>query len=242
MNVWNNAVITDLGMALQTKLIAGNTLDITRAIAGTGYVTPGLLQSQTEVIDGVKELTFQPVTYPEYGRCKLPIILANDDIQTGFTVRMVYIMAQDPDEGEIIFAVAQSVDAEHGTIVPSAAEMPGYSVEWNFYIQYGRADGVNVTVDPTGYVSRDEMISYIETAFDPITNAEIDLAFGTEGDASGEGGEAGVFTLDHSVLYNRDASDQHTIESITGLEDALNEAEGTQLETLDVESAWESAE
>ena len=83
MNVWNNAVITDQGIALLTKLIAGNTLDITRVIAGTGYVTPGLLQSQTEVIDPWMELDIQPVYYPEFGKCKLTTTITNDDVETG---------------------------------------------------------------------------------------------------------------------------------------------------------------
>ena len=36
MNVWNNAVITDKGLALQSKMMAGTSLQITRAIAGSG--------------------------------------------------------------------------------------------------------------------------------------------------------------------------------------------------------------
>ena len=249
MNVWNNAVITDQGIALQTKLIAGNTLDITRAIAGLGYVTPGLLKEQTEVIDAWKELAFQAVSYPEYGRCKLPMTMTNDDVETGQTVRMIYIMAQDPDEGEIIFAVAQSVDSKYGTIVPSASEMPGYSAEWTFYFQYGRADGVNVMVDPTGFVSRTEMEEYVQTsiknfsAIEAIPVEYIDEVFGFEGaDFSGGGGEAGAYTLDHSILYNRDDPDQHPIESITGLEEALEEVEGEELDTINIEEAWETTE
>ena len=247
MNVWNNAVITDQGIALQTKLIAGTNLNITKAIAGTGYVTPGLLQDQTEVIDAWMELSFQAVTYPEYGRAKLPLTLSNDEVETGATVRMIYIMAQDPDEGEIIYAVAQSVSSDIGTIVPSAAESPGYSAEWTFYFQYGRADGVNVMVDSTAYVSRTEMESYIANKIKPITFAEIDIAFGDEvgdiPDIPEDGGEAsGVYTLDHSILENRDDPDQHPIEAITGLEEVLTEIEGSELKTDHIEEAWNAAE
>lgn len=248
MNVWNNAVITDQGIALLTKLIAGNTLDITRVIAGTGYVTPGLLQSQTEVIDAWTELDIHPVSYPEFGKCKLSVTITNDDVESGKLVRMIYVMARDPDEGEIIFALAQSVNSEQGTQVPSAAEMPGYSSEWTFYFQYGRADGVNVMVDSTAYVSREEMEAYIASEFKPITYAEIDLAFGDEvggdvPDIPDDGGEAsGVYTLDHSILENRDAADQHPIESITGLEEALTEIEGSELQNDHIEEAWNAAE
>ena len=53
MNTWANAVMTNKGLALQAKLLAGTTLTITRAVTGTGYVTPGLLQNQTAV-SGIK--------------------------------------------------------------------------------------------------------------------------------------------------------------------------------------------
>jgi hypothetical protein len=180
MNVWNNAVITDKGLALQSKMMAGTSLQITRAIAGSGYVTPGLLQSQTEVIDPKAELEFRAVSYPEYGKCKLPLFLSNDNIEEGFKVRMIYLMAMDPDEGEIVFFVAQSVNPDEGTVVPSAEEMPGYSSEWTFYFQFGRADGVTVMVDPTGYVSREEMEAYVDQALgtiDRISEENIDQAF-----------------------------------------------------------------
>lgn len=174
MNVWNSAVITDKGLALQAKLMAGNSLTVTRVIAGSGYVTPGLLQSQTEVIDAKQELQCRPVTYPETGRCDLAVVLTNDEVTEGYKIRMIYIMADDPDEGEIIFFVAQSVSPDDGTKVPAANEGPGYSAEWVFSFQYGRADGVTVMVDPSNTVSREEMESYIDTAFAAMTTEEID--------------------------------------------------------------------
>lgn len=177
MNVWDSAIITDKGLALQSKLLEGHSLEITRAIASSGYIQPGLLHSQTEVIDAKMELQFRAISYPEYGRCKMPLFLTNDNLEEGFKVRSIYIMANDPDEGEIVFFIAQAVTADEGTTVPSENEMPGYSAEWTFYFQYGRADNVVITVDHTGYVTRSEMEQYVETTFTPITNTEIDEAF-----------------------------------------------------------------
>ena len=177
MNIWNNAVITNKGLALQSKLMEGHSLEITRAIAGSGYVTPDLLQNQTDVIDAQQELIFRPVSYPEYGKCKLPLYLTNEDVTVGYKVRMIYVMANDPDEGEIVFFVAQSARSDMGTIVPTASEMAGYSAEWTFYFQYGRADGVNVTVDPANTVSRNEMETYVGEEFVAISTTEIDSIF-----------------------------------------------------------------
>lgn len=174
MNIWSNAVITNKGLALLAKLTQGNTLDITDAVTGAGFVAPGLLQKQTEVTDPKQPLKSKPVSYPEEGRCDLPLTLTNEGISTGYVATQVGVYATDPDEGKILFFIAQSVTADKGTEVPSENEMPGYSAEWTFRLQYGQADGVNITVDPSNTVSPSELEAYLAAAFVPITSEEID--------------------------------------------------------------------
>lgn len=152
MDIWANSVITRKGLALQAKLIEGTKLTITRAVTGTSYVTPGLLQQQTAVGGEMQELTFSPVTYPEEGKCALPCRLTNKGLTAGYTAMQVGVYANDPDEGEILYLITQS-DSGKGTEIPSETETPGYAAEWNFYFQYGQADGVNVTVDPANTVT-----------------------------------------------------------------------------------------
>ena len=245
MNIWENAVITDKGLSLQSKLTQGHTLKITRAVTGSGYVTAGLLHKQTAVADEQQTLEFKTASYPEAGKCAVLVALTNDGLAAGYKVMQVGFYAEDPDEGEILYFIAQAPDQSDGTNVPSESEMPGYSAEWTFYFQYGQADGVAVTVDPSNTVSREEMETYIGDEFVRITETEIDAAFGTigGGDISGDtgGGEAGTggtYTLDHNALYNRDAANQHTIGAITGLQDALAAAEGNELDSQSVEDAW----
>ena len=174
MNIWANAVITDKGLALQAKLTQGHTLHITRAVTGAGYVTPALLAKQVEVSSPKQTLNLRPESYPETGKCAIPMALNNDDVTEGYTAMQVGVFATDPDEGEILYFLAQSADEGKGTIIPTATEMPGYSAEWTFYFQYGQADGVTIEVDPTGTVSREEMESYVNQRFVAITNEQID--------------------------------------------------------------------
>ena len=174
MNQWANTVLTDKGAALLAKLTQGNTLHITRAITGSGFVTPGLLTKQTEVSAPKQELAIKTVSYPETGKCAIPMVLNNAAVSIGYEATQVGIFATDPDEEEILLFISQAPDAESGTIIPSASEMPGYSAEWTFYLQYGQADGVTVTVDPANTVSREEMESYIKKRFVPITSEQID--------------------------------------------------------------------
>lgn len=160
MNIWENAVITTKGLSLLSKLMEGNTLTITRAESGEGYVTPGLLVQQTYVTLPKQTMTFGPATYPEEGKCKITCYITNDNLSTGYTAKQIGIYAMDPDDGEILFFIAQST-SDKGTEVPSKAEMPGYSAEWTFYFQYGQADGVTVNVDATNMVSREEFNTFV---------------------------------------------------------------------------------
>ena len=124
----------------------------------------------------MQALEFRPVSYPESGKCAVPVCLDNEEVGTGYTATQLGIYAMDPEEGEILYFIAQAETGE-GTVVPSSSEMPGYTAEWTFYFQYGQADGVNVTVDPAGGVSREEMEQFVDGEFAIITEAEIDAAF-----------------------------------------------------------------
>lgn len=243
MNVWNNVVITDKGLNLLAKLTQGNSLIITKAVAGTGFVSPDLLGQQTEVSEPKQELKFLNAYYPNLGECALPVLLSNEGLTEGYKVTQIGVFAMDKDEGEILYLIIQSVSAEIGTIVPSEEEMPGYTAEWKLFLQYGQADKVIVTTDPANLISRAEMEAYINEEFVPITNAQIDALSGiyTDGDIGTGGTASGVGTLDHNLLMNRNISNQHTIESITGLEEALTEAEGTELASADIESVWNNS-
>lgn len=242
MNVWSNVVITDKGLNLLAKLTQGNSLIITKAVAGTGFVSPDLLGQQTDVSEPKQELKFLNAYYPSLGECALPVLLSNEGLTEGYKVTQIGVFAMDKDEGEILYLIIQSISAEIGTIVPSEEEMPGYTAEWKIFLQYGQADKVIVATDPANLISRAEMEAYINEEFVPITNAQIDALSGiyTDGDSTG-GTASGVGTLDHSLLMNRNISDQHTIGSITGLEEALTEAEGTELASADIESVWNNS-
>ena len=175
MNVWANAVITEKGLALLAKLTQGNTLDIIEAVTGAGFVTPGLLQKQTDVTDKKQPLKARPVSYPETGKCDLPLTMTNEGLANGYKATQVGVFANDPDEGKILFFIAQSITADVGTTVPSEKEMPGYSAEWTFSLQYGQADGINVTVDPSNTVSPSELVEYMKTH--SITKEQIAALF-----------------------------------------------------------------
>ena len=176
MNIWENAVITAQGLALQAKLLEGSTLKLTRAATGTGYVTPGLLQQQTAVSNEAQSLEFSSMVYPEPDKCAVTMRLTNSGLEKGYTALQVGVYVEDQNGNEILYFIAQA-NSEAGTIIPSESEMPGYSAEWTFYFQFGQADGVEVTVNPANTVSWEEMERYFSEELVPMTAEEIDAIF-----------------------------------------------------------------
>lgn len=169
MNIWSNAVITTAGLNLLAKLIAGNTLDITRAVAGAGFVTPGLLLAQTAVADVKQELSFTSLVYPSDGKCALTCRLDNKEVTSGYTAMQVGIFATDPDDGEVLFFIAQAKE-NTGTHVPANNEMGSYTSEFTFYFQYGNADNVTVMVDPAASVTQAMLDASIKVVVDKLDN------------------------------------------------------------------------
>lgn len=164
MSTWTTAVLTNKGEVLLSKLTAGNTLRITRAVSGSGYVDPANLKSATAVSSPKQTLTMRTIRYPEPGECSLPVSLTNNGLSTGYTATQVGVFAQDPDEGEILYFIAQAMSGS-GTEIPAESTIKGFSAEWVFYFQYGQADGVTVTVDPSNSVSYEEFLAAIQDIY-----------------------------------------------------------------------------
>lgn len=164
MSTWTNAVLTTQGETLLSKLIAGNSLTITRAVVGSGYIDPADLKNATAVSNIRQTLTMRPVRYPHPGECALPVSLNNSGVTAGYTASQVGVYAQDPDEGEILYFIAQALPGT-GTEVPAETTIRGFGAEWVFYFLYGQADGVTVTVDPANTVSYEEFLAAVQAIY-----------------------------------------------------------------------------
>lgn len=160
MSTWK-AKITEKGEALLTKLTLGSTMEITRAEIGAGTVDIALLKQQTSVSNVKKTAVIEPVGYPSEGMCALPVTITSEGVASGFSAWQIGIFATDPDEGEVLFFLAQAEDT--ATTIPSATLNPTYNTQIIFYVEYGDADDVTVNVDPAAAVSQAGMENYIAT-------------------------------------------------------------------------------
>ena len=111
MASWSNATITAKGYALQAKLLSTDALVITRVVAGSGRVTAGQLVNQTTVSGEKQNLSVESLSYDSKGNAIIKTSLNNKGLTSGYTCHQIGIYASDPDEGEILYAIAQEASA-----------------------------------------------------------------------------------------------------------------------------------
>lgn len=152
MSKWPNFVITAKGEELLAKLIAGTKLAITRAVTGTGYVDPDTLSAQTAVSGEKQTIELRALAYTDESKAVLHCRMSNSGLAAGYTAMQVGVYATDPDDGEILFCLAQA-EEDKGSEVPSEADDPGYTALWSLHVRFGQADGVEIAVSDADAVT-----------------------------------------------------------------------------------------
>ena len=86
MDTWKNTVITDRGIELQTKLLDGQGLKITKVKAGAGQAPLYDLRSQTEVLDIRQEINLGPAVIKN-NQITIPVFLENTKLPDSYDLR-----------------------------------------------------------------------------------------------------------------------------------------------------------
>jgi hypothetical protein len=102
-------VFTDKGKLLCAKTQIEVPLHFTRAACGDGFLPDGEeLKSLNGLINERLPLAIDSMTVQGDGTAIIRTVLTNRDIVHGFFVREIGLFALDPDEGEILYAVANA--------------------------------------------------------------------------------------------------------------------------------------
>ena len=141
---WTAAGLTPAGNALQAALLGtGDGLTFTRAAAADA--------------EGVErlDLTLQAPCTVDGPKCRVPVLLTNAGVETGFTMTELRFYVRRVTDGaptgeEVLYA---TVTDETGDPIPTAAQSPGFTIDWAFVFQFGNAGSVTVMLDPVGLVS-----------------------------------------------------------------------------------------
>ncbi len=118
---FNTLTITDKGVALQAKVLGGATLTFTKAQSGSGALPGGTdITAMTALIAAEQDIVIASVTPSVPNKLTARIDFTNDGLETGYYWREIGLFADDPDDGEILYAYSNAGD--EGTFMPAEGE------------------------------------------------------------------------------------------------------------------------
>ena len=167
MSNWGKPVLTKQGLKLQAKVDAGNAMQLTKCRLGSGTIGSGQqLEDLTELVAPVQTLPIASVTYSDDSHaCIISAVTDNSTVTTGYYLREFGLYAKDPDDGEILYAVASDSEPD---FIPAKGTSTVISQEIGVALTFANAANVSAAVNTSATAT----ISYVNTY---VTNAVADL-------------------------------------------------------------------
>lgn len=155
--MFNGSVLTIKGQALWAKAQAGTQLNFTKIkIGDTAY--SGDLSELNDLIHPIKEVDIEKITV-ENTQTRIRCTINNVGVLDGYHIRELGIYASDPDEGEILYAVANTADNPADYIPPEASDAVEEIIE--FIATVGTAENVNTIIDGSIIYASAEDLSFL---------------------------------------------------------------------------------
>lgn len=148
--IFNGAVLTEKGLALLAKAQAGEcTIELTKAASGSGsYSDSDDLQSMTELKSKQQEFGLATVRVQNTTNIFVRFIITNnpddgDALTTGYYVTEIGLYATDPDDGEILYAIATAVE-DQWDYMPSYNDLIASKISVEFLVEVANADETTI--------------------------------------------------------------------------------------------------
>ena len=166
MATFKDAVLTKKGLALLAKAQAGQTdIHFTKAASGSGSYGPDEKLSEKEGLkEPRQETTFERITVINDVVVLIRFLISSEqesgNLQEGYYVKEVGIFAEDPNEGEILYAIATAVEDQWDYMPPYNSLMPAY-ITMEFYTEVCNAENVTIVCSGT-FITAEEVEAELE--------------------------------------------------------------------------------
>lgn len=147
--VFKEAVLTAKGIALLAKAQAGKcTINLTKAAAGNGSYSSGeALTNRTALKAQKQTFPLSMVKTQNQTNVYVKFIMTNKqdsgNLANGYYVKEVGIFATDPDEGEILYAIAIAND-DQWDYMPAYNDLLPSTITIEFLTEVANADNVTI--------------------------------------------------------------------------------------------------
>ena len=156
---WSGAIMTKQGRALEAKVTAGICkLELTKLNVGDGE--PHEIESMTDLAAPKLDIGISSISPTDAGICDIEGVITNAELEKGFYMRELGIYATDPEEGEILYAVATDSHADYLQAKGSSTTL---SVGLHVQVVITNADSVMAIIDPKGLTTRTDLAAHDES-------------------------------------------------------------------------------
>lgn len=156
---WSGAIMTNQGRALEAKVTAGHCkLELTKLKVGDGESLD--LERMTDLISPKLDIGISSLLPSDAGICDIEGVITNAELEKGFYMRELGIYATDPEEGEILYAVATDSHADYLQAKGSSTTL---SVGLHMQVVITNADSVTAIIDPKGLMTRTDLAAHDES-------------------------------------------------------------------------------
>lgn len=163
MSNWGKPVLTKQGLKLQAKVDAGSRMQLTKCMLGSGTLSSGQsLENLTGLITPVQTLSIASISYSENnGACVITAVTDNSNVSTGYYLREFGIFARDPNDGEILYAVAQDANPDY---IPPSGTSAVVSQEIGVALSFSNAANVTAQVNTSAIATVTYVNNYVMSA------------------------------------------------------------------------------
>jgi hypothetical protein len=146
---WAGGVLTAKGRALQAKVEAGQTLELTKMKLGSGTPEPEEIDNLTDLkqpqnIMGISSKNVKNNV------CEVTSVILTSNITTPFYAREWGLFANDPDEGEILYMYTTDPNPDY---IPDKNSALVISASYALNIAVLNVDNIIVNIDQEGLVT-----------------------------------------------------------------------------------------
>lgn len=163
MSNWGKPVLTKQGLKLQAKVDAGSRMQLTKCMLGSGTLSSGQsLENLTGLIAPVRTLPISSISYSENnGACVITAVTDNSNVSAGYYLREFGIFARDPNDGEILYAVAQDTNPDY---IPPSGSSAVVSQEIGVALSFSNAANVTAQVNTSAIATVTYVNNYVTSA------------------------------------------------------------------------------
>lgn len=149
--VFQESVLTKKGIALLAKAQAGKcTINLTRAESGDGAYSAGEdIMSRTALKSPKQTFPLTSVTVQNESTVFVKFVMTNKqdsgNLKNGYYVKEIGIFATDPDEGEILYALAIGVE-DQWDFMPAYNDLLPSTITIDFLTEVSNAESTTITL------------------------------------------------------------------------------------------------